>query len=84
VARTPTLERTRRHRTGEASHDAVVHAELVSTDPEQLGARDALNHGNPRPPPVTIDARSEIDPDYAPALIGMGIAYCAPRCTRRR
>lgn len=58
----------------EEPDDAVVEAQLASTDPEQLTAHgDALQaRGNPGIAASYYRRALEIDPDYAPALIGMG------------
>ncbi|MGB8221331.1 MAG: tetratricopeptide repeat protein [Polyangiales bacterium] len=56
------------------SNDTVSQVDLASTDPKQLTARgDALQaRGNPAAAAGYYRRALEIDPDYAPALVGMG------------
>jgi len=60
--------------TEEPPSDAVVRAELTSTDPRELTNRaDALHTQGHSALAASYYRRAlEIDPDYAPALVGMG------------
>jgi tetratricopeptide (TPR) repeat protein len=56
------------------SNDTISQVDLASTDPKQLTASgDALQaRGNPAAAAGYYRRALEIDPDYAPALVGMG------------